>query len=247
MNEQLQLLIELQKLDSAILSAKVKIDTIPSKISSEEAPLKNIQTSHESVKQKHTLLEKKKRDKEREIEDINEKIKKLKGRTSEIKTNKEYQAHLREIEKLENDIGSVEDELLSIMESLEESSKLMETGYARAAEEKLRIDAIKNELEKEATKCEDELKKLKEDRKKLTDKIDPEILNLYMNRLKTTQGLAVVEAKNEVCLGCNIHIPPQLFVGIKSNENIITCPQCRRVLYYVRPETDSHISAETNA
>jgi predicted nucleic acid-binding Zn-ribbon protein len=133
------------------------------------------------------------------------------------------------------------------MESLEESSKLMEAEHARTAKEKSRIDAIKKELEKEVARCEEDLKKLKEDRKKLTDRIDPELFNLYMNLLKTTQGIAVVEAKNEVCMGCDIHIPPQLFVEIKSNDAIITCPQCRRILYYVRPETDSRISVENNA
>ncbi|MBI3593114.1 MAG: hypothetical protein HY099_06515 [Nitrospirae bacterium] len=130
-NEQLSLLTELQKLDTIILSARMKIDSLPEKISSREVPLIKAGASYEDAKQSHAALEKKKKDKERDIEDANEKIKKLKQRTSEIKSNKEYQAHLKEIERAEKDLKSAEDESLSIMESIEKSSRLLEAEHAR--------------------------------------------------------------------------------------------------------------------
>jgi uncharacterized protein len=41
-----------------------------------------------------------------------------------------------------------------------------------------------------------------------------------------------VEARNESCSGCFMSIPPQLFVNVKKNTEIITCPHCSRILYY---------------
>jgi predicted nucleic acid-binding Zn-ribbon protein len=53
-----------------------------------------------------------------------------------------------------------------------------------------------------------------------------------MGLIESSGGIAVTEVKGEVCQGCNMNIPPQLYVEIKSNEEIIQCPQCHRILYY---------------
>ncbi|MBI5212668.1 MAG: hypothetical protein HY957_04765 [Nitrospirae bacterium] len=236
MNEQLRLLIDLQKIDSTILSTRLKMDAIPAAIASHEGPLKNAESACESVRQNNSDLEKKKRDKEREIEDLKERINKLKQRTSGIKNNKEYQAHTNEIEKAEKELKRTEDELLSIMDSIEGASKVLEIEQGRIAEEKAKIETIKKEFEKEVGKGAEEIKRIKGERKKLVEKINGDLYNDYMAVLKTSRGVAVVEAKDEACHGCNMHIPPQLFVEIKSSDEIIHCLQCRRILYYVKPE-----------
>ena len=239
MNEQLRLLVELQRLDTSILTDRMMIDAMPARISSKEGPLKSAEAAYESAKQRQASLEKKKKDKERAIEDTKEKINKLRQRTSEVKTNKEYQAHLKEIEAAEKEIRGSEDEILSVMESLEESSRLLKAEESRIAEEKRKVDALRKELEGEISRCEEELKKLKGKRKGFVAGIEDDIYRQYMTLMKTHRGLAVVEAKNEICQGCNIHIPPQLFVELKKNEEITHCPQCRRILYYVAPEENN--------
>jgi predicted nucleic acid-binding Zn-ribbon protein len=44
-------------------------------------------------------------------------------------------------------------------------------------------------------------------------------------------GIAMAEARGESCSGCYMSIPPQVFVNVKKNESIISCPQCGRLLY----------------
>ncbi len=244
MNEQLKRLIDLQKLDSHILSVRMKMDEIPSKLSAEEFPLKNAEDAYEKAQHAHAVLEKKRKDKEREIDDVDEKVKKLRQRTSEIKTNKEYQAHLKEIEAVEKEVRSGEDELLAIMETVEEATKTLQEKNATVTRERQRIEKIKGELEREVAQCDQEMQTLQEERKRLADTIDGDVYNQYATLLKTSRGLAVVEARNEICQGCNIHMPPQLFVEIKTTEGIITCPQCRRILFYVRTDKEVQESAE---
>ncbi len=234
-NEQLSLLIELQKVDSVILALHSKIDLMPGTITASEGPLKKSEASFENLKQGCAAMEKKKKDREKAIEDINEKIKKLTQRTSEIKNNKEYQAHLKEIEKAEKDLKSAEDELLDAIESIEKSSKSLAAEQSSIAGERSKLDVIKKEIEKTIALDRQELKKLKTARKKFIEKLgklDPDIYGRYIAIMKSGRGLAVVEAKNEICQGCNLHIPPQMFVELKKNEEITLCPQCRRILYY---------------
>jgi uncharacterized protein len=42
--------------------------------------------------------------------------------------------------------------------------------------------------------------------------------------------VAVVEAKEGNCMGCNMHLPPQLYNTLFRADDVITCPHCQRIL-----------------
>lgn len=232
MKEQLKLLISLQELDSQILEKQFIINETPPKIAGAEGYLKKTLTDLDKMKQINESLEKKKRDKERGLDDINEKMKKLKARSTEIKTNKEYQAHLKEIESVEKDRYALEDEILTIMEEIEDSLKKVKSYEANVEYEKSKIESFKKKLEGEILEAENELLALKEAKSKIVGAVDEELYHLYISLMESANGLSVTEAEDFVCLGCNMNIPPQLFVELKKNEEIIQCPQCHRILYY---------------
>jgi predicted nucleic acid-binding Zn-ribbon protein len=228
----LNLLLTLQKFDSLILEKQAIIEEIPAKISEVEGPLKKAQAVLDKLRQSCESGEKKRRDKERGLDDINEKIRKLKARTTEIKTNKEYQALLKEIETAEKERNATEDEILSIMEEMDNSSEQVKLEESRLGSEKGKVDAYREKLKGEVSEAEKELLALREERTKIVDSIDKELYSLYMSLIESGRGIAVAEAKEEVCQGCNMNIPPQLFVEIKRNEEILQCPQCHRILFY---------------
>lgn len=232
MNEQLKLLINLQEIDTKILTAKRMIDKIPQKINELETPFKEALNSFNLFKQRIENLDKKKREKEHQLDDIGEKIKKLKLRTSEIKTNKEYQALLSEIDSIEKERWSIEEQILIIMEEIDAVSKQANLEETKLNADKKKVDELKNKLLEEKQFIEKELEDMKEIRSKIAGLIEDDFYKLYINLIENYNGLAVVEAKDEICLGCNMNIPPQLFVELKKNNDIITCPQCRRILYF---------------
>ena len=232
MTEDLKLLVEIQAIDAAILEKTDIIETIPEKVSSVEHPLREAQSAYDRVKQAFDALMKKKRQKEQLLDEISERIKRLKARIPEIKTNKEYQAHLKEIESVEKEQRTVEDEVLAAMESLDAAQKELKELEARVRSESGKIDSFKEKLQEDAariTKEVDELRRRREVSVKTADRV---MYDLYMKLLDSKRGLAVVEARDEVCQGCNMNIPPQLFVEIKKNERIVQCPQCSRILYW---------------
>lgn len=232
MNEQLKLLIELQQIDTKILTAKRMIDKIPQKITEAEKPFKEALISFNLFKQRLESLDKRKREKEQQLDDIGEKIKKLKLRTSEIKTNKEYQALLSEIDSFEKERWSIEEQILTIMEEIEAVSKQASSEEMKLNADKKKIDELKQKLLEEKLSAEKELTNMKEIRSKIVTFIEDDFYKLYINLIETYSGLAVVEAKDEICLGCNMNIPPQLFVELKKNDDVIICPQCRRILFF---------------
>jgi predicted nucleic acid-binding Zn-ribbon protein len=244
--EQLQLLVDLQKLDSSILSLRHKIDSMPSHIAAEQAPYKEALKAYEATHQQHLSHEKKKKDKEHRIEDLSEKIKKLRARSPEIKTNKEYQAHLKEIESVETEIRLAEDDVLALMEVIEIITKNAEAENTRLTAAKTQAEALNKEREKEIEIIEQELQTLKDKRHLLADTVERELYTRYMNLLKTGRGCAVAEVKKEVCQGCNMNVPPQLFVEIKTSGTLFQCPQCRRILFYTKPVDEPQETVEGN-
>lgn len=237
MKEQLRLLVMLQKIDTAVLRKTEVIDAIPKKISAVEQSLKDSRLLYDKQRQKCEALEKKKKDKERLLDDANEKVRKLRARVSEIKNNKEYQAHIKEIESAEKERFSIEDDILSLMESIDDCCRELNTEDAKVKAEKERMGAFKKELNEDVSKAEKELDELRLGRADIVKEIDKELYSLYLKLLEIRTGLAVAEARDEICYGCNMNIPPQLFVELKKSDKLIQCPQCNRILYWKEDTT----------
>jgi len=231
-NQQIDYLIQLQETDSKILSLTRAVKKFPARIKAAELPLKESQTTLDAVKHKTDLREKKKRDRESGLDDVNVRIQKMKGRTSEIKTNKEYQALLKEIEAVEKERSSIEDEILVIMEEIDACSKQKKTAEATFIVEKKKIEELKKKIDTDRSEIEKELSSIKELRAGVAALVDRELYDQYTILIEACYGIAVTEVKEEICQGCNMNIPPQLFVEIKKQEEMFNCPQCRRLLYY---------------
>ena len=53
-------------------------------------------------------------------------------------------------------------------------------------------------------------------------------------------GRAVVEAKGGKCTGCQMKLPPQLFILVQRVETLESCPACQRFLFFApEPEADA--------
>jgi len=232
LNEQLKILIELQELDASILSIAEKIESLPSRLDKFRSVLKEATSSFQRVKTRYDELNKKKKEKESELDDIQERINRLKEKSREIKTNKEYEAHLKEIDSHNKKKTEVEDELLKYMEELETLTFTLkeEDSKVKKVEEEFKRHEIELDEERKALYREIDLYKIQ--RKGLVARIDEELYSHYMNLIKRYEGVAVVRVEDEVCLGCNTNIPPQLYNDIREDKDIYTCYYCKRFLYY---------------
>lgn len=244
MEEQLKLLIELQEIDSFILSIAEKIESLPRRLEQFKHPLKEESESVQKAEAKSDVLNKKKKEKDMELDEIQDRINKLKARSSEIKTNKEYEAHIKEIEGFEKSKYKMEDEILSLMEDIENYS-----GYLK--EKKMKVKKAEDEfqlqekvLEEEKKNLHSEMEMCKSKRRDFVAGIDEENYDQYMKLLDRMGGVAIVPTQNEICLGCNTNIPPQLYNDIKKNDRIITCYYCKRLLYYKEPAPSDKESRE---
>ena len=61
--------------------------------------------------------------------------------------------------------------------------------------------------------------------------------SLY-NRISTRirDGVAVAEARKSSCSACFMSLRPEVMTKIRRGEEIITCDNCSRILYYIHAE-----------
>jgi predicted nucleic acid-binding Zn-ribbon protein len=235
LHEQLKLLIELQALDSSILSMDERIEQVPRQINQYKAPLKEAIETHQKTKLKYDALIKKKKDKDQKVEESQDKISKLKTRSGDIKTNKEFEAHKKEIDNFEKSIYKMEDEILADMENIELYENKLKEQEAEVKKDEDDLKQIEKQLSEEQSKLQGQLEVDRAKRNEFASKISKDYLHQYMVTLKRVGDSAVVETKNEICLGCNTNIPPQLYNDIRKSELIYTCFYCKRFLYFIEP------------
>jgi len=236
-NEQLSALIELQHLDRKIIAYNNTIKTIPDKISAMDPPIKKAEAELNEAKARYDALEKKKRDRELAVDEQKEKVEKAKARTADIKDNKAYHAHLKEIETLERMTFEAEDEILALMEKLEPLGAELEKAGEALDVQKRKAEALKKELDAEVVEAKKELEAMKAGRGRYTEPLEKKNFDLYMDLLTNHGGIAVARVEGEICEGCSMSIMPQLCAEVRKGVGIIQCPQCKRILYYKEEES----------
>jgi len=230
--DQLALLIDLQALDHRIGQQKDRKLSIPEAIDLAQRGLDAVQSNWMAVKNEAEAVQKNRREKERDLEVQEGKLEKLKNRTTEIKTNKEYQAHLHEIETAKKEKDQVEEILLHLMEQGDAlKARLSEQEALLAQAEKL-FQEEREKLSAEAGQIEEDLKQLEQERQGLEGKVEKKLLQDYHQLKAARKDLAVVPIKDGTCLGCRLQLPPQLMAEVRRNEKILTCSNCRRILYW---------------
>ncbi len=229
--EELRLLWRIQELEFSIKEAEEETSRYPRERKNlEEELLKMDQRLKEAQKELEDL-EKRRRRLEQELEDLRIKVKKSKIRLLEVKTNKEYEAVLNEIEWGQNAISSLEEEILGILEEIDKKKVEFERLKEETNLEKGKINELISRLENRQKELKEKVSEWQKEKGELVKSVPEELLELYKN-LKHKRGFAIARVKDEICQGCFLHIPPQLYNEILKNERIYTCPNCKRILYY---------------
>jgi hypothetical protein len=181
-------------------------------------------------------LENERRKKEGELDGEQARIKKSQLRLLEIKTNKEYQALLKEIDWAKEANDRREEDVILIMDQIDESKT------ALALLEK-QLDEERRETERSVATTRERMAQLGKDmvraqqaKEELLRSLDPDLLLQYTRLKQRRDGVAMVPVKNEACQGCFVHIPPQMYNEVRKNNTLILCPNCNRILYWANDD-----------
>jgi predicted nucleic acid-binding Zn-ribbon protein len=232
LREQLALLIELQKMESAAGRITARKKDLPVQMDELETKFKEYHAGMETVREQLECLRKCRRDKDNQLRMGQETLKRTRERLLEVKTNKEYQSILKEIETFETKNSRMEDEMISLLDELDlletavkTKEEELEAQCRRYEEEKAKMTEALNSLAGELDVCARKGGELKKN-------ISSDILRKYEQIKNAARGVAVVSCWKEICNGCHMSIPPQLYNELQKSEVLVTCPNCNRIIYW---------------
>ena len=232
MKEQLDLLWELQKIDLELKSIKDSQDKYPKEIKRLDEKEKLEKEKIQKEKEKIEVMEKERRQKEGHLSLEQEKVKKSEGRMFEVKTNKEYQALLSEIDALKASNSREEEEILEILEEIDDLKKAISKREKEMVALMAKIEGEKKTLQDRMARDQETLRKGTERKEALTKLIESSLYKLYSTLKEKRRGVGMVSVRQETCQGCFVNVPPQMFIEAQKNKALVRCPNCNRILYW---------------
>lgn len=230
MRNQIAVLETLQQLDLELGELEDNLEKYPQEMIRYEEELKRIKESVSKTKEEFNGRKKKKMEKELNLAENKDKVKRLEGKLFEIKTYKEYEAFQKEVAEAKKLTAEIEEEILKEMEAVEDLESLLKEKESELAEKEKEYEQVINSYNGKISDLKSVYETKKQEKKRVTSIVSPEILSIY-ERIRTRNGLALAPARNEICTGCNMNIPPQLFNEVLTSSRMIQCPNCHRILY----------------
>ena len=244
MNPLLRPLIDLQTLDLRMAEIKDSQRKLPVLLETAQAPLNEIT---KQVTDLTALLEaatKERRSLEKDIEAHDSQTEKMRTRLSELKTNKEYQAHLFEIEMANKKKGEIEERVLVYMEKIEQYQKGIAEAQTKKAEAGKQFADEKARLDAQQAALTAELSELEQKHKEIAVGVEKSLLARYTKLKASRKDQALAPVRNGICFGCKLQISPQLVAQVKRSDALLSCSFCNRLLYWEgEPVTEATVTA----
>ena len=232
MVKKIRLLIGLQGCDKQITGIQIQKADGPGRIQKLKEELDLIMGEVEQAEKQLEDCKKQRRQIEHDIDDLENRIIKSNMKLNNIKSNKEYQAAIKEIDELKKEKSLLEDKALEFMEEMDALEKSCKASQSRSQAEQVQFEKNQKEILKSLKALDRQLADLQQERERFIEAIDPELLKKY-NVLKAHRdGLAISPVVKGVCMGCHMGIPPQKFNELIRGEELMDCPNCRRMIYW---------------
>ncbi len=235
MKKRLDLLEQLQQIDLLVDVMKANQSSLQAELNSISQTLTTARESLADLNNRAGQLEKDKTELENNNKLELENIQRSETNMKEIKTNKEYQAVGREIAAARKQVAELEEQILqkiTLLDELNGEIASSETALAdleqntelRLSEKQAEIDKVQQDIDADTVR-----------RDAITKELPANLLKRYDNLRGQRRGQAVAVAKDGYCLGCNMHLPPQLYNSMFKFDDLISCPHCQRMLVLQQP------------
>ena len=233
MRSQIELLAEVQVIDQSLRVKTLELAEGEGRVASLIEATRAQTTAATVARAEHEVLTARQRDLETKLGAAESKLKDRRMRITRIRNDKELGLAKREMEILKDEASTLETELVGVMEQAETTGAKADGLEAELAKLTAERDREAAELKEKTGRLSGEIERERAARAELAKTLEEELRRRYEMIFSRRGGLAVVEVRGGICLGCRMHVPPQLFNEIQRNlERVFVCPSCQRILYF---------------
>ena len=232
LDEKLKVVLMIQSIDTKFDDIRREKEETPKEI---EKLRKGLDLLDNAVEQNLSTVEELKKERrkvERELEEIDLKFKNSKLRLNEVKSNREYQAVLKEIEDLKDLTFQKEETVIKWMEEIEIQEKKCADNTVRREESQKEYKSKEKAFSQRIRELDKEVQSLNEKRVQLSPNLDEDLLRQYNGLRSHLKGRVVVPVIDGVCQECHLGIPPQQYNELIKGDSMQSCPHCSRIIYW---------------
>jgi uncharacterized protein len=227
-------LLVLQDRDRKIMRVEAELGNVGPERTALDARAKHVQTQLDAAKQRVKQIESDRKKLELDVEAKKGQIEKYSLQQFQTKKNEEYRALAHEIDMCKAAITKLDDEQIVLMEQAENATRLMNDVAREAASVLKDVEVAKAAIADKEVRLKRELADLKSDYDRLTAAVDEDVRERYIRLRKQRGATTVVGIDRGICGGCHMKLPMQIVLSCQAQQEIITCPNCSRILYFTR-------------
>lgn len=232
MDENFKLILRIQSTDTRVDEITREQEGAPKEIQRLKDDLDLLEKSMEQDLSNLEDLKKGNMGLERDLEEIELKLKKSKAKLNDVKSNKEYQAVLKEIEELNELTFQKEEVVIKWMEEIEIQEKECADNDKRWEQSRKEYESEEKKFLQRMEELGKEVQSLHEQRLKLSREVDQDLLGRYTALRAHLRSQVIVPVTDAVCGGCHLGIPPQQYNDLIRGDSLQSCPNCNRIIYF---------------
>ncbi len=234
MKAELEKLIALQNLDTSIRKLEKELEAIPQRRAEIEGEfdrrafeIRALESRRDDARHNRTRLE-------NEVIDQKSRAERAERNLMSSKKQEEYTAAIREADAARKQISALETQILEQMESLEQAEAALNERADEIATLNSDREARLKSFDEETVSQSELLAKQRVEREQVFANLPSSMSNMYARiKSRIRDGVAVAEARNRSCTACFMSLRPQVMTEIRRGEEVITCDNCGRILYFV--------------
>jgi uncharacterized protein len=229
--ETLNDLVVLQKFEDEIRITEKELAEVDGRINALNSQLNEYE---EKLAQSHQVLEQLKkqyRSDESEMQMVEHQIAKSEEKLGAVKTNKEYQSTLKEIDDLKVKASLIEDRMLETLDQNESVEHQIRENEADLAEVKIQVEEKQAVIREHSEQRKIILERRQQERDSVLDRLSSDIKDRYSKVKRQGRGIAIAAVVDAVCQVCRMNIPPQQFNELMKMDSMHMCPNCQRIIY----------------
>jgi uncharacterized protein len=229
-------LVELQSIDHRVRTLDKEITSEYAELEKRQRDIEERKASIAKLQEKLEASSKRRRELEAEIDDELARIKERQTKLMNVQTNREYQSLLKEIEDSKRNNKQREDELVLLMEQSESLQQKLGNETTLCESQEGLLDEEQQKTEKHAAALNEKKAKVIKVRQEKAEEVPAALLKKYELLRERRNGTALAPVNGGVCRGCNMNIPPQVFIELQKGEQLLACPTCNRLMFYQAEE-----------
>jgi predicted nucleic acid-binding Zn-ribbon protein len=227
-------LLILQDRDRKIMRVEAELANLTPERAALDQRAQRAQAQSEAGKQKARQLEADRKKLELEVEAKKQLIEKYSLQQFQTKKNEEYKALAHEIDNCKAAISKLDDEQLVLMEQGDAANREA-TEISRTSGAELKdVETARAALVDKEARLKRELADLKSDYGRIEEAVEEGVRERYVRLRKQRGSTTVVGIDRGICGGCHMKLPMQVVLSCQAQQEIVTCPQCSRILYFSR-------------